>query len=65
MELNRVMKRVREVSRVGPGTDDEGPEPVDRGKPTGEVGRLGRLRPVEGLGRDPWSQNVRIIKWFL
>ena len=42
------MKRVREVSRVGPGTDDEDPEPVDWGKSTGEVGRLGRLRPVEG-----------------
>ena len=42
------MKREREVSRVGPGTDEENPEPIDRGKSTGEVGRLGRLRPVEG-----------------
>ena len=48
MELNRVIKREREVSSVGPGTDDENPEPIDRGKSTGEVGRLGRRKPVEG-----------------
>lgn len=42
------MKRVRKVSKVGPGTNDENPEPADRGKSTGEVGRLGRLKPVEG-----------------
>jgi hypothetical protein len=61
MELNRVMKREREVSSVGPGTDDENPEPIDRGKSTGEVGRLGRQKPVEDRhlpGVLDWDKEV-------
>ena len=47
MESDRVKKREREVSMVGPGTDDENPEQDDRGKSMGEVGRWGRRRPEE------------------
>jgi hypothetical protein len=48
MELNRVMKREREVSEVGPGTEEENPESDDYEKTTGEVGRFGRRKVVEG-----------------
>ena len=47
MESDRVKKREREASMVGPGTDDENPEGDDRGKSTGEVGRWGRRKPVK------------------
>ena len=42
------MKRTRECSSVGLGTDDENPEPASWGEPTAEVGRLGRAEPREG-----------------
>ena len=48
MNLNRAMKREREVSEVGPGTEEENPESDDCEKTTGEVGRFGRRKVAEG-----------------